>query len=240
MRRTKNAVKEYTKMKRTAQTGITHNSIPKKIVVKKFGQNKIIPITEPVYKDVSDYVNRKDCHPFVEVQSNDVAWLQTFSDGILSTKKDVHFPLLNSELDITNPEISGFRVYLSDSEFIHIQVQRVPKNKSMYQLDYFESTDTGVPQVLMVIIVDVSENSFASIDMVYASSKLELIDDDMSKYESNLEYARRIATFFKYVQVYMRNWDYALPNANHCVITPLLFFGKDFIEVNKNFGVKVS
>ena len=203
---------------------------PKKIVVEKYGMKKVISVLPTEYKEISELSSQKECHPFVEINASDVAWLQNFSESILRTSKDTRFPLLNSELDITNPEISGFRIYLSDSEFTHVQVRRVPKSRSMYQLDYYESTEDGTPKILMVIIVDVSGNSFASIDMVYASPKLELIDNGMSKEESDLEYARRIATFYRYIQVYMRNWDYS---SNRCSITPLLFFGKDILEVSQ-------
>ena len=233
MRRTKNAVRQYNMNKQSAnRITVIDRPIPKKIVIQKFGKPRVIPILTPEYKDISELCDGSTCHPFVEIQASNVSWLQRFADLILTSSDDSRFPLLNSKLDITNPEISGFRIYLSDCEFTHIQVRRVPKNSSTFQLDYFESTDDGTPKVLMIVIVDISNNSFASIDMVYASPKLELIDTGMSKMDSDLEYARRIATFFRYIQVYMRNWDYSTPETSRCLITPLSFFGRELFKTD--------
>lgn len=236
------------------------NIVPPKVIIQKNGRDKVVRIKPPKYVALED-LPCESTHPFVEIYSNETAsWLQSFSESIMGAEKDTRYPLTNPEYDFRNPEISGFRIYLNGIGFTHIQISRVPNSNSLFQLDYYEITekhyskiskkysDTShnfkvtkrwsgkknpiIPKLLMIVIVDISEKDFNSINLAYASSDLELMDETLTKDESDLEYARRAALFFRYIQVYMRNYDFETGNVKCCKITPLTFFGKE-IEFKK-------
>lgn len=240
----------------SAPSNIRINIVPPKAIIQKNGRNKVIPIATPKYVDIK-HIPKETIHPFVEIRTIEaMAWLQKFSDTILTSEKDTRYPLTNPEFDFKNPEISGFRIYVPNVGYSHIQVSRIPGTNSLFQLDYYEvgaKTFSGVnknyignskkfrvtkkwnskkdnPKILMVVVVDISEKDFNSINLVYASSDLELMEEKMSKYDSDLEYARRAALIFRYIQVYMRNWDFnndeMEPKCRSIEIAPLQLFGK--------------
>jgi hypothetical protein len=158
-------------------------------------------------------------------------WLQKFSDNILNREKDSNHPLLNPDLDFTRPGISGFRIYVNPECFSHIQVTRVPSEKSLFQLDYYEGvcnadgSEEKISKIMMVAVADINEKNFNSINLIYASSELEKIDEKFSKFDSDLEYARRASCLFRFIQVYMRIWEYH-EKACVCEILPFEVFGK--------------
>lgn len=231
MRRTKQAVQIFKNRGQLNQRIETNKAfIRQSIVISRFGHKTVVPIKMPEYKSKKYFItHNKSCHPFVELTADYVKWLQDFSDRILQTEKDERYAFLNPELDFTNPCICGFRLYLSPENFIHVQVRKIPQSKSLYQLDYFESNPEKEPDLLMVLCVDITSNGFYSPELIYAAPNLVLIDDNMSKRDSDLEYADRITRLFREIIVYMRPFDYS-STGNHCLILPFPCFDKEQTE----------
>lgn len=231
MRRTKQAVQIFKNRGQLNQkVAINKTFIPKQIIIPRLGHDAIVTIRRPEYKSKKYFITQdKTCHPFVELTSGNVAWLQNFSDYLLAADKDERYAFFNSELDFTNPSLSGFRLYISTEEFIHVQVRKIPHHTSLYQLDYFELNSKKEPELLMVLCIDISLTGLNSIDLIYASPNLELVEEDLTKPESDLEYARRIATLFRHIMVYMRPFDYSL-SGNHCLILPFPFFKEEQLK----------
>lgn len=256
MRRNKKLAQEYLRQQREVQT-IKVNTIPTKAKIDINGREKWVPVKPPKYVAIED-LPKDSMHPFVEICSNETAiWLQKYSESIMYSDTDERHPLTNPKLDFTNPEISGYRIYLKGIGCVHIQISRI--SNSLFQLDYYEIAKKHyskvskkyvskklkvvkrwsvkkapmIPKVLMVAIVNITEIGFNCVRLVYASSDLELMDKNMSRKESDLEYATRAALFFRCIQVYMRNYDFEASNTNRLEISPLKIFGKE-IEFKSN------
>lgn len=206
MRRTKSVIKAARlTMQNQAMYG---NNIPKRFCYLQ-GVNVLnIPIKNPIYKGKKDFLAEDNNKVFIELYERDIKAFFSFGDAIFLSKSDSQFPFYNNELDISNPGISAFRVYSNSLDYIQVQVRKIPNYKGIFQLDYFECDNSVNTELKSIILCDISDYNQSTLDIVYGP-----------KGNAYMEYAKRIVTTFRFMQYYIRPWDYSVANKS-CVFAP--------------------
>ncbi len=228
MRHTRNVTKTY----QNEQISLNRSNIPSSIII----NNQFIMLKDTAYHSKSELIANKKNRPFVEISENSFIWLRNFAEKILTTKtfsKDC--PLCNSKLDYELPAPSALRLYTSDMEFIHIQIEKLSEKNSLFQLNYYElDNTTQKPELLMIIVVDIKDSKpfFRNVYLAYISPKMMHIYSDMSRDVSDLIFASNLARFFRFVQIYLRFWN---SDSNSCIIMPLPEIGKNYEYTPESF-----
>ncbi|MBR3721051.1 MAG: hypothetical protein IKN09_04880 [Clostridia bacterium] len=172
-----------------------------------------IPKIFPEYRSMEQYLQDDNDLVFVELDMANLEWLSCLATKVMKIGQDSRYPFFDSQLDSTNPGISGFRIINEDYECVHVQVRRLnDAHPQVFILDYFEDdgTDTGNIECILSITCDLSKSKLAEVDIINARKLTK---------SAAWDYAYRIGGLFRYLMIYLRPWQYDKSN-KHCVVEP--------------------
>jgi hypothetical protein len=209
MRRTRQAVKAY---KENASTSKRSNSgIPSTASIILNSRSCKIPIVYPKFKTKEAFEAEPNSKVFVEMTVEARKWLNTFSSEIIDSGHMEQYTFYNSSLDYKNPGISAFRI-TNEFGFAQVQVRQIPDNPTLFQLDYFESTESGEILLKLIGLCNLVNYEHPVVDVVYST----YYDPEKAR-----DYGSLIATTFQDVMVYVRPWDYTC-GSKECTVMPII------------------
>lgn len=210
MRRTKQAAKAFKENLRASNMMI-NNGIPLTASIIIDSRSCKIPIVYPRYKSKEEYENEDDSRIFVEMSIENRGWLNNFASEIIDCGHMNEYSFFNSSLDVEKPGISAFRICSELGFFVQVQVRRIPDIPTLFQLDYFESDESGKMEIKLVGLCNIVNYEHPVVDVVYST----FYDNNKAK-----DFGSIIGTTFQDVMVYMRPWDYSC-GAKSVVVKPI-------------------
>ncbi|MBR2241247.1 MAG: hypothetical protein IJ890_07730 [Clostridia bacterium] len=224
---------------RNNQLQINRSIIPPSIVL---DGRYVVNLVKPEFSTKCNML-ANDPRTFIQIYYENFPEVERIKQKALGSKsQDSRFPLYNSRYDYTSPGPSCIRTYWSEKDFSQIQVTKLNSRDSLFQLSYFESSDSSLkdcstPQPLMIVVVQIKDTFpfFKPPQLAYASEKLEHYYPEYSKDDSDLKYASVLANYLRVAQVYLRYWESGEHSSNLCTMLPLAEIGRNLKVYDFNF-----